>query len=231
MSQDKVALTGGRTAGMVVHVGETVRRRSTPNAEFVRSLLKHLESSGFDGAPRHLGIDEEGLEIFTYVRGTVPAELGRYEDHTLQEAAGLIRRYHDASTALFATPAARAAGIEVACHNDLSPCNTVFRRGRPVAFIDFDAAAPGSRAYDLAYALWLWLDLGSPNYSSEEQLRRSSLFLAAYGRAPRRAEVFKSVLLRQTILIAEATRIGNIDMGRWAKNCRRWTARHFSGIG
>jgi aminoglycoside phosphotransferase (APT) family kinase protein len=89
----------------------------------------------------------------------MPENLGHHEDSTLVEAAKLIRRYHDATVALFGTREAIAAGIEVACHNDLSPCNTVFQDGRPASIIDFDAAAPGSRAFDLGYAAWLWFDV------------------------------------------------------------------------
>jgi thiamine kinase-like enzyme len=144
----------------------------------------------------------------------------------LENAARLIRALHDATAPLFDTPSAANAGIEIACHNDLSPCNTVFRDGRPVAFIDFDAATPRSRAYDLGYAAWLWLDLGNPNRSAEEQLRRLRLFLAAYGSGPSEADVIAAAIERQTILIAEGTRTGNIAPSAWAKDCREWTVRH-----
>ena len=119
------------------------------------------------------------------------------------------------------------AGIEVACHNDLSPCNTVFRQGRPVAFIDFDAAVPGSRSYDLGYAAWLWLDLGNSGASAAEQVRRLRVFLAAYGPVPSEAEVIGATFIRQSILIAEGARTGNIPMRDWAIKCRHWTVQHF----
>jgi len=41
-----------------VRVGDTVRRTAGSTAAAVRDLLLHLESVGFDGAPRHLGTDE-----------------------------------------------------------------------------------------------------------------------------------------------------------------------------
>jgi hypothetical protein len=193
----------------------------------VRALLWHLDAVGFDGAPRYLGSDDAGREIFTYIRGAVPAELSDYDDKTLAEAARLIRRYHDATSSLFETASAQKAGIEVACHNDLSPCNTVFRQGRPVAFIDFDAAVPGSRSYDLGYAAWLWLDLGNSGASAAEQVRRLRVFLAAYGPVPSETEVIGATFLRQSILIAEGARTGNIPMRDWAIKCRHWTVQHF----
>jgi Ser/Thr protein kinase RdoA (MazF antagonist) len=33
--------------------------------------------------------------------------------------------------------------VETVCHNELFPWNTVFRSDVPVAFIDWDTAAPG----------------------------------------------------------------------------------------
>jgi hypothetical protein len=223
VSKTEANLAGGRTSLAVTRVGDTVCRLPMSNAEFVRSLLRHLQAAGFDGAPRYLGCDASGRETFSYLPGTVPAELGHHCDDTLAEAARLIRRYHDATASLFAAPAAREVGIEVACHNDLSPCNTVFRDGSPVAFIDFDAAAPGSRAYDLGYAAWLWLDLGNVDRSATEQIRRLRVFLAAYGSAPSEAEVIDALLVRQSILIAEGARTGNLAMRDWAAKCQDWT--------
>jgi hypothetical protein len=189
----------------------------------VRALLRHLEAAGFDKAPRYLGTDESGREMYSYIPGTVPAELGEHDDKTLENAAQLIRTYHDASASLFTTSSAQKVGIEVACHNDLSPCNTVFWDSHPVALIDFDAAAPGSRSYDLGYAAWLWLDLGNPDCSAEEQVRRLRVFLAAYGSGPSEAEVIDAALERQAILIVEGKRTGNTAMSDWAANCLDWT--------
>ena len=73
MSETETILAGGRTTLAVARVGETVRRPPTPNCGFVRSLLWHLDAVGFDGAPRYLGSDDAGREIFTYIRGAVPA--------------------------------------------------------------------------------------------------------------------------------------------------------------
>ena len=62
----EIPLEGGRITPGVVRVGETVRRPRNPNSEFVHEVLLHLESVGFDAAPRFLGIDEQGREILSF---------------------------------------------------------------------------------------------------------------------------------------------------------------------
>jgi hypothetical protein len=154
-------LTGGRTTPGVIRIGETVRRPPMLNSDFVCLVLRHLAVMGFDGVPRSLGRDEEGRDVLGWIEGEVPAELSSgHSDAVFASAAKLIRSYHDATAPLLCAPAAVAAGLEVICHNNLSLCNFVFRAGLPVAVIDFDAASPGTRAHDLGYAAWLWLDLG-----------------------------------------------------------------------
>jgi hypothetical protein len=211
-------LLGGCITTGVVKVGHTVRRPCAPNAEYVRSILLHLEAVGFDGAPRYLGVDQIGRETFSYIPGEVPIDLGHFDDETLEAAARLICRFHDATALLDS-----ATSDEVACHNDLSPCNTVFQDGHPVAFIDFDAAAPGLRSHDLGYAAWLWLDIGDAERSAVEQQRRLKLFLAAYGPKPSEAEVIAAMLVRQSIIIAEDKHASS-----WAAKCRDWTLTHLS---
>jgi aminoglycoside phosphotransferase (APT) family kinase protein len=89
--------------------------------------------------------------------------------------AELICRFHDATAG-----SALAGQEEVVCHNDLSPCNTVFVKDMPSAFIDFDEAAPGSRSQDLGYALWLFLDLGAESVDIHSQGRRIRMMCDAY---------------------------------------------------
>jgi aminoglycoside phosphotransferase (APT) family kinase protein len=135
---DEVRLSGGRITKGVVRVAETVRRPPQPNSELVRALLAHLAALHLEIAPRYLGTDQQGREMFSHLAGEVPAELNAsFSDATLTAAAQLIRRFHDATADTELT-----SGQEIVCHNDLSPCNFVFRSGKPVAMIDFDNAAP-----------------------------------------------------------------------------------------
>jgi aminoglycoside phosphotransferase (APT) family kinase protein len=159
---EEVPLHNGRVTEDVVRVGDTVRRPFQRNSLLVRALLTQLHERGFDAAPRYLGSDEQGREVFSYLPGEVPPELDpAIADETLAAAGRLIRRFHDATAGTEI-----AAGYEVVCHNDLSPCNFVLREGKPVGIIDFDAAAPGERLQDVGYALFLWLNLGSDGRQS-----------------------------------------------------------------
>jgi Ser/Thr protein kinase RdoA (MazF antagonist) len=219
--QDEIPLRGGRVTHGVVRIGNTVRRPPTANSEFVARLLQHLTAKDFGAAPAYLGTDEQGRDTLSFIEGDVPADLGFHGDQVLRKAAFLIRRYHDLSADLTAMPAT----AEVVCHNDLSPCNFVFRDGVPVAIIDFDAAAPGSRADDLGYAAWLWLDIGSSEIAAVDQRRRLALFLDAYGREGR-AVVLAAMLKRQADLVEQGRRLGEDAMTRWALDCLEWTRRN-----
>lgn len=169
-------LTGGHITEGVIRAGDTVRRPAGPHTPFVHLLLDHLEDAGFEGAPRTLGIDEENREILTFIEGYVPPDLATWSDEQLVRAATLIRRFHDATAG-----SPLAGDEEVVCHNDLSPCNTVFVEGMPSAFIDFDTAAPGPRDQDLGYALWMFLDLGPDGADVHIQGHRIRMMCDAYG--------------------------------------------------
>lgn len=173
--QKETPLTGGRVTEGVVRVGETARRPKGPNTPFVHALLRHLEEVGFEGAPRVRGTDERGREILTFIEGHVPPDLGDFTDEQIVAAANLIRDFHDATAGSLL-----ADDNETVCHNDLSPCNFVFVDGVPRALIDFDVAAPGSRALDLGYALWMWLDIGPGRPDLRDQGRRIRLMCDAY---------------------------------------------------
>jgi len=226
VTDGEVPLRGGRTTAGVVRIGDTVRRPPAANAQFVRRLLGHLSQSKFGAAPIFLGVDDRGRDILSFIEGEVPAELAYHEGRTLRQAAAMIRRFHDVGVDFVSTLIDRPADAETVCHNDLSPCNFVFRDGAPVAMIDFDAAAPGARIHDLGYAAWLWLDLGDPEIAQSDQRTRLATFIEAYGMYE--ADVVVSAILRrQNMLAAEGRRTGNIQMADWADRSRDWTERCF----
>ncbi|WP_173510153.1 phosphotransferase [Sinorhizobium psoraleae] len=66
-------------------------------------------------------------------------------------------------------------------HNDWGPPNAVFRDGLPRGIIDFDTIRSGMGLWDLGYSVLAWLDLGNPDYTADEQLRRLFAFADRYG--------------------------------------------------
>jgi aminoglycoside phosphotransferase (APT) family kinase protein len=185
----------GGFVNTVVRVGDTVRRIPGNGAEFVHRLLRHFELRGWTGAPRLLGVDERGREILTFVDGYVAWQSPTYRVRTtasLVAVARLVRRFHDLTAAT-----ALAGAHEVVCHNDLSPKNTVYREGEdgllPVAFLDWDLAAPGARIHDVAHMCWQYLDLGPAVDDLTQTARWLRMMCDAYGNVDR-ARVVETIL-------------------------------------
>jgi aminoglycoside phosphotransferase (APT) family kinase protein len=174
----EVPLAGGKQTPGVVRIGDTVRRPMGPNAPFVHELLRYLEEVDFGGAPRVLGVDERGREVLSFVKGEVPHDHGKYRpsEARLTRVAALIRRFHDVTAASIL-----AGGAEIVAHNELGPHNTVFVGDEPVAFIDWDDAAPGTRLFDLSNAVWSFANVGEDGGPVGEQAHLIRLMCDAYG--------------------------------------------------
>jgi aminoglycoside phosphotransferase (APT) family kinase protein len=130
-----------------------------------------------------------------YVAGEVgddaPPELV-WRESTLEAAARLLRRCHDA-TADFEPPPGASwmlalpddLPVEIVCHNDFAPYNVVFDGDGPVGVIDWETAAPGSRVWDVAYAAYRFVPLSSWAPAAVRppatQARRLAQFCDAYG--------------------------------------------------
>ena len=197
--QGETTLAGGYTnAGRITRRGDTVRRPRRSTTPATRVLLDHLERVGFDGAPRFLGIDENGREVLSFVPGeaaTEPVPAWALTDEALVGVARLLRRYHDAATSFDPTPHTWPPAVPAAfrgnlvTHNDPNLDNVVFAGGRAVALIDFDLASPACAAWDVACAARLWAPLRAgcdvPEHLRGHTLARLRLFADAYG-LPRR---------------------------------------------
>ncbi len=204
----EIALPGGLgSGGSVVRVGATVRRPVRTHSAAVHDFLGHLERAGFDGAPRFVGIDDQGREVLDFVEGDVaipPFPAWSATDDLLMSVARLQHRLHVLAAGYAAPPGAvwdRAnlppppAGA-IVCHNDVCIENVVVRDGRAVAFIDFDFAAPADPLYDIAIAARHWIPIRdprdlSPEQAGVDQLARFAAFTDAHelGRTQRAAVV------------------------------------------
>ncbi len=208
-------LRGGRQTPGVVQIGSTVRRPRSGQSDFVARVLRHLELKEFNGAPRYLGLDAQGRDMFSYIAGEVPKELGEFSSRQLMLAAELLRSFHDATIGFECT-----SSEMVVCHGDPSPCNCVFLEGVPYAFIDFDDAYIGDRALDLGYAAWLWLDIGNPELSPQSQAARLQRFFSDYG-AGRRLSPADAVVAAQERQLANGTLPSAVR--DWSECCLEWT--------
>ena len=63
----------------------------------------------------------------------------------------------------------------------------------PVAFIDWDIAAPGARIHDIAHVCWQYLDLGPGVAEPAAASRRMRLICDAYG-LPNRDSLLDAIL-------------------------------------
>ena len=227
----------GGNMNTVVRVGATVRRTPGFWTPQVHRLLAHLRACGIEAVPAPSGFDDQGREILTFIPGLVgndPVPAALRTDAVLVSAARLLRRVHDA-TADVATSwldgwqAPIREPVEVICHGDFAPYNCVFDEGKLVGVIDFDHAHPGSRLWDLAYALYRFAPITDPanpdGYGTvAEQCRRVRLFCDEYG-LQERAQLLQVVKARLAYM-ADTLREGaargdsrlqaNIDAGHLA---------------
>lgn len=228
----EIALPAGDVTVGVVRIGDTVRRPRSGASGFVAAYLAHLESVGFDGAPRHLGVDAQGRDVLTFVDGDVPGD--PVEDWAAQDAvlpgvARLVRRLHDASAGHRPPPKPAVPGRPVSplppgearlvAHRDVTPQNMVFRGGSAVAVVDFDLADWTTRSLDLANTAMHWVPLCDPRnrapvFDGVDVGARLRLLLDAYGR---------DAVSPDLLLEAAALRFGGLfeSMG--------WNAEHLGG--
>lgn len=232
----EVSLPGGNM-NTVVRVGATVRRTPGPWTPQVHRLLAHLRAMGIDEAPAPLGFDAQGREMLTFIPGTVgndPLPAALRTDDLLIAAARLLRRIHDATAVVAANwlsgwQAPIRPPVEVICHGDFAPYNCVFDGDRLVGVIDFDHAHPGSRLWDLAYALYRFAPITAPSNpdgygTTAEQCRRVRLFCDEYGVTARGQLVptikarlaYMADFLREGAARGDARLQANIDAGHLA---------------
>ena len=200
----EIPLAGGDVTEGVVRVGDTVRRPVGPHSPLVHALLAHLESAGFEGAPRFLGIDGSGREVLSYIDGGVagrPRPPWIADETRLASVGRLVRACDDAAASFTPAPdllpgtaGAEPEGIppgpayppELIGHADITPENVVFRDGRAFALIDFDLAKPATRAEEMFNAMMWWAPLSDPRDADPllrevDVPRRSRILADAYG--------------------------------------------------
>jgi hypothetical protein len=202
----------GRSGTKVWRSSRGVHRTTGPWTSTVHAFLRHLETVGFAGAPRVLGMDDVGREVLSFIDGDVLADPawqpGRptpwpgwaQSEECLVDSARLLRRLHEASTS-FVPPdntvwrqhdCPALGRDEIVCHGDVGPHNTVYRRGIPIVFIDWDAIRPNHPLVEFGNAAWHFVPLGNDAYFGEsgfparpDLAERLARFAREYGVADR----------------------------------------------
>ena len=203
---EEVPLVGGNISASV-RIGDTVHRRAGAWTPAIHTLLAHLQRVGFGAAPEPLGFDEQGRAVQSFLPGEVhpgwpdPQPQWMFEDEaTLIAAAKLLRRYHDSLDGFVPPADAHWRFVpprehEVICHNDWSPSNALFNGHVPIAMLDWDAAGPGSRAWDVALSAYYWVPLNPritpPSLAAKAP--RFAVFCDAYGGGVTKREVFDTL--------------------------------------
>ncbi|MEO7587396.1 MAG: phosphotransferase [Arachnia sp.] len=198
---DEQPLPGGDVTDGVVRVGNTVHRPVGPHSDLVHRALEHLEATGFDGAPRFLGTDDQGREVLSFIDGEVagrPWPTWVADPARGTSVARLLRRLDDAllelglpeHTAVRSWPSGAPEPVGPTAsflgHRDVTPENTVFRGGLAVALIDFDLLRPSSRVDEVANLLLWWAGWTAPQdrnpaFAGVDPGARGRLLVAAYG--------------------------------------------------
>ena len=218
--QPEIPLAGGRVTEGVVRIGDFVHRPVCANSPFVHSVLRWLERKAVDCCPRFTGIDGQGREITTFLPGRSPTDLGYYSDGQCVRAVSIIKTLHEA---LGDFPG--CAYGQTVCHNDLSRCNFMFQDDMPYAVFDWDGAAIGDPLDDLAYAVWMWLDIGNEDNEASATAARMRLMLDRYGVGRQERSAFCGRIFRQM------ERVGNgpfhtaeraAAVPQWAVECADW---------
>lgn len=181
---------GSENAGEVVRIGDTIRRPRQEGYEVVEALLLHLESVGYDRAPRFLGVDDEGRQVLSFMEGEVyrqpPWQLDDLANaNRLALAATALAELHEA-TAAFTPPTGAGPRRplplpgETWTHADVGYGNQVWQGDDFVGFIDWEFAAPGHHAYDLAALLML--AIRGPRPDADDPIRRAAAMRLALHR-------------------------------------------------
>ena len=219
---DEIPLTGGRMTQGVVKKGDYVLRPCCLNSAFVHKVLMWLEKKGVSVAPKFIGIADDGREITTFLNGISPKNLGTYNGNTqwkptdrqLFEVGKIIKTLH---TALFDFPG--CVNGQTVCHNDLSPCNFMFINDLPYAVFDWDAADIGNPLDDLAYAAWMWSNLGNDENSPADIGKTINAILDAYGLSKEKRILLDERIHEQIQRVAKSLLAANlIPNSQWAND-------------
>jgi hypothetical protein len=159
-----------------------------PYTGAIHALLLHLEDAGFTGAPRSFGWDDKGRHLVEFVPGIRadhphapevaldPARIGRFMRH-MHDA---LESFEPPDYALWFDGLPPPGG-DLIVHHDIAPSNIVVRSDGTLVAIDWDAAGPGTRLWDVAYAAHAFAPLYQADADIDHASRRLRGLVDGYG--------------------------------------------------
>ena len=203
-------LTGGRM-GKIHKMEDTVVRPSNKWTKDVHRFLHFLHEKGAEFVPEPIGITNEN-EMITFMPGEVfnyPLPENLLKDTMVISAAKLLLKFHQYSEQYvpeltnneqWMLPA--VSPVEILCHGDFAPYNVTVIDNEAVGIIDFDTLHPAPKMWDIAYAVYRWVPFNNPHSLDskgilQEQIRKTKLFLDAYGVNSECRNSFVSVLVER----------------------------------
>jgi Ser/Thr protein kinase RdoA (MazF antagonist) len=180
---DEQKLEGGNVCDGVLRIGATVRKPWTASTPSVLKFMRAVREAGVD-VPAVLGQDEQGRQVTEFIPGRLALESDPLTHTELRRVGAMVRAIHDASESFVPSSDAQWAtaipspGDELICHNDLAPWNLIICDRW--TFIDWDASAPSTRLWDLAYAAQ-GFTLSDTGPSPEEAAQNLAAFINGYG--------------------------------------------------
>ena len=223
---DEIPLTGGRITQGVVKKGNYVLRPCCANSNFVHEVLKWLEKKNVSASPRFIGIADDGREITSFLEGESPVNLGDFNDNQLFEAGKIIKKLHTALSDFRG-----CSNNQTVCHNDLSPCNFMFKNGLPYAVFDWDAAEISDPLNDVAYACWMWCDIGNDENTPAEVGKKIKVILDAYQLCKERRNLLIAKIHEQIQRVSKSLYADSyFEPSQWASNCALWLEKYQNQI-
>lgn len=203
--EQNIELKGGR-AGKISKVKDQVCRPANLWTPTVHRFLKFLNDNGANFIPILHGIEDE-KEFVSFIKGDVyndPLPKIFKEDAMIVSAAKLLSKFHKLSELYIGNIDTHSRWmlnpvhpIEVICHGDFAPYNTVIVDEKSTAMIDFDTIHPGPKIWDVSYASYRWvsfIDQGEEEF--DENMRKIRLFLNTYGMLDKKKDLLMTLIER-----------------------------------
>ncbi|GAA1165539.1 aminoglycoside phosphotransferase family protein [Nesterenkonia sandarakina] len=231
--EEEQLLTGGHSSDSVYRLGQTVRKPWTDASPSVFRYMTFLAATGVD-VPAPLGRDQLGRQVTEFIPGELAINSAPLTDSELARVGSMVRAIHDASqayrpeTRAVWTTAIPAPGEELICHNDLAPWNLVI--GDRWTFIDWDAAAPSTRLWDLAYAAQAFA-LPDPDQAPEQAAPGLAAFVGGYdAEDDLRAALPAAMAARTTAMYDLLKHSNEADIEPWGSMFEKGHGAHWRAV-